>query len=110
MGRVKETGNAFNPDDGANSTFKDNDFGIPDHNGAIKVAKYDTSATIKFINKSKDGKYIDVLVKGGKKNYPCKIHKDLLSEMLYCKEGDVGFVNFRGDGAWLVGFRKSKGR
>ena len=97
MGRVKEFGNAF----------KGNYHGILDHNGCIKVAGYDTSATIKYINII-DSQINDVLVKGTKKNYICKIHKDLKSDMVFCDIGDTGFIKFLKGTAWLVGFRKSK--
>ena len=89
------------------SAFADNYFGVLDHNGCIKVAGYDTTATIKYINII-DGKFHDVLVKGKKKNYVCQIHKHLYSSMIYCDIGDTGFIKFRNGTAWLVGFRKSK--
>lgn len=96
MGKVKELDNAF----------KSNYHGIVDHDGCIKVAKYDTLATIKYIN-ILDGKIHDVLVKG-KKNYTCKIHKDLQDVIMFLQIGDNGFVKFRKGEAWLVGFKKSE--
>lgn len=99
MGKIKQYDNAF----------KGNYYGILDHNGVVKVAGYDTSATIKYINII-DGKFHDVLVKGTKKNYVCKIHKDLIDDMIYCQIGDTGFIKFKNNTAWIVGFRKQKSR
>ena len=41
MAKVKEA---------LDNAFKDNYYGLLDHDGCIKVAGYDTSATIKYIN------------------------------------------------------------
>ena len=99
MGKIKQY----------DSAFKGNYHGIVDHNGCIKVAGYDTSATIKYINII-GGKFHDVLVKGTKKNYVCKIHKHLYSSMIYCDIGDTGFIKFHNGKAYLTGFRKSKSK
>ena len=98
MGKVKELDNAF----------KSNYHGILSHDGELKVAGYNTSATIKYINRNKNGDVVNVLIKGTDKNYIAEIHKDLKSNMMFCDIGDTGFIKFRRNVAWLVGFRKSK--
>lgn len=98
MGKVKELDNAF----------KNNYHGILSHDGELKVAGYTTSATIKYINRNKNGDAVNVLIKGTDKNYIAEIHKDLKSDMVFCDIGDTGFIKFRKGTAWLVGFRKSK--
>lgn len=98
--KVKEQSNAF---DG-------NYHGILDHTGAVKVAGYDKTATIKYINIAEDGNYIDVLVKGTKV-YRCDIHKDLLKEMCFCEIGDTAFIKTKSKSKfWLVGYRKAKSK
>ena len=101
MGKVKNYSNAF----------KDNYHGILSHDGSIKVAGYDVTSTIKHLNFDKNtGRIVDVLVKNKTKSYVAKVHKELLTYMIYCNVEDTGFIKFRKGKAWLTGFRKSKKR
>lgn len=57
--------------------------------------------------------YVDdrsVLMQGKENSYAVQVHKDLLPFMNHCEESDTGFVKFRADGGWLVGFQKLKSR
>jgi hypothetical protein len=99
MGRVKEQLPAFQ---------NGNHFGVLDHTGAIKVAKTEIKQTILHINKDKNGKIIDVLVKGNKGSYPAKIHQGIRNMMLFVDVGDCAFIKWKTGQAWFVGFQKKK--
>lgn len=85
-----------------------NHFGVLDHTGAIKVAKTEIRQTILHINKDKNGKIIDVLVKGKKGSYPAKIHKNIRNMMLFVDVGDCAYIKWKNGNAWFVGFQKKK--
>ena len=81
--------------------FHENYNGILTHEGTVKVAKSNITARILNISDN------TVLVRGFKKNsYHCRIHKDLLSLLVYVEKGDMGFIKFKNNEAFLVGFKK----
>lgn len=81
--------------------FEDNYHGILTHSGEIKIAKCDIE--MKIIHVDKNG---NVLVSDEEKTYSPKIHMKLLPLMDYVTVGDIGFIKFKGDDAYIVGFRK----
>lgn len=94
--RVKEHSNQF----------KYNYEGVLDHTGCIKVAKGDRKFNILYVDKEKN----TVLLQGKKNSFVARVHAELKDSMIFCDESDTGFVKFRKDGAWLVGFQKLKQR
>lgn len=99
MGKVKERLQTFQ---------EGNHFGVLDHTGAIKVAKTEIRATILHINKDKNGKILDILVKGNKGSYVAQIHKNIRSMLLFVEKGDCAFIKWKMGKAWFVGFQKKK--
>lgn len=99
MGKVKQKDTVFQ---------QENYFGILNHNGELKVAKTEIKATILHINKDKNGKILDVLVKGRKGSYVCDIHKNIRKDMLFVEEGDCAFVKWNRGKPYFVGFQKKK--
>jgi len=95
MGKVKER-------------FQENQFGIIDHSGCVKVAKSNIKATILHINTAENGYIQNVLVKGRKNSYPCQIHKDIRNMMCFVEEGDCAFIKWKNGQSWIVGFQKQK--
>ena len=69
----------------------------------IKVAKFDVKQEILHIDDNGT-----VLVRGRGKAYITLIHAKLLPLIRYAERGDIGFIKFKREEAFIVGFRKNK--
>lgn len=87
----------------SHNQFEDNYHGILTHNGEVKVAKGDVEQEILHIDDNGT-----VLVRGREKSYVTLIHVKLLPLIQYAAKGDTGFIKFKKDEAFIVGFRKNK--
>ncbi|MCF0227355.1 MAG: hypothetical protein HUJ52_00870 [Malacoplasma sp.] len=83
--------------------FEDNYCGVLTHNGEIKVAKCDVEHEIIHVDENGN-----VMVRCDEKSYSPLIHTNLLPLMDYVVKGDIAFIKFKKDEAYLVGFRKNK--
>lgn len=83
------------------SPFVENTDGILTHKGEVRVAKGGVKQRI--LNISGNGK---VQVMGRKRAYIASIHAKLLPLMNFADKGDLGFIKFKNNEAFIVGFKK----
>lgn len=84
--------------------FLNNADGILTHSGEIKVAKGGIRQKILNINQNRK----TVLVKGVGNSYGATIHQELLPLIQYANKGDIAFVKFKKNEAFIVGFKKKQ--
>ena len=83
--------------------FVENTDGVLTHNGEVRVAKGGVKQ--KIMNISGNGK---VQVMGRKRAYIATIHAKLLPLINFADKGDLGFIKFKNNEAYIVGFKKTK--
>lgn len=86
-----------------NPQFKENFHGILTHDGWVKVAKFNISATvINIIDRQ-------IHVKTNQRKYlRCQVHKNLVKDIKYIDVGDEVGIKWNMDKAYVVAFRKAE--
>lgn len=87
-----------------NASFKENFHGVLDHEGWIKVAKFNIRARIKNIQGN--GK-IQVRGNTGKGSYLCDVHKNLRKDIKFMDINDFVGIKWNMGRPYIVAYRKA---